>query len=201
MPFISPSRRKAVAFGLALPFALSLATPSQAQTATRVRATISAVEGDRVTLRTKDGQELKVKLVEPLTVSARVRVDASAITKGVFIGAAAIPGTGGALAGVEILVFPEAMRGTGEGHRPFDLLPESTMTNATVAEEVTGADGRSVRVTYKGGEQTIAITPETRVFTLQPGSTADLKTGVAVNAAIEKDASGEFQTKRLTVDR
>jgi hypothetical protein len=166
-----------------------------------VRATIVGVEGDRITLRTKDDQELRVKLVDPVTISARVRSDPSLITAGSFIGAAAIPGRGGALAGVEILVFPEAMRGTGEGHRPFDLLPESTMTNATVAEEVTGADGRSVRVTYKGGEQTIAITPETRVFTLQPGSAADLKPGASVNAAIEKDSSGDFQTKRLTVDR
>jgi hypothetical protein len=193
------TRRAALVLGLA--WSLSpVVSPAQAQTVTRVRATIVGLEGDRVTLRTKDDQELKVKLVEP-TISARVRVEPSAIKPGVFIGAAAIPGKGGALAGVEILIFPEAMRGTGEGHRPFDLLPESTMTNATVAEEVTGSDGRSVRVTYKGGEQTIAITPETRVFTLQPGSVADLKPGAAVSGAVEKDAAGAFQTKRLTVDR
>jgi hypothetical protein len=199
MSLACTTRRAALVLGLA--WSLSpVVAPAQAQTATRVRATIVGVEGDRVTLRTKDDQELKVKLVEP-SISARVRIEPSAIKPGAFIGAAAVPGKGGALAGVEILVFPEAMRGTGEGHRPFDLLPESTMTNATVAEEVTGTDGRSVRVTYKGGEQTIAITPETRVFTLQPGSMADLKPGAAVNAAIEKDAAGDLQSKRLTVDR
>ena len=98
-------------------------------------------------------------------------------------------------------VFPEALRGAGEGHRPFDLLPESTMTNATVADEVTAADGKSLKLTYKGGEQSLALTPETRVFTLASGSLADLKPGSPVNLAVEKDASGELQTKRITVDR
>jgi hypothetical protein len=196
-----PAQARRAAIGIAILLSSCLSAPAWAQTATRVRATVVALEGDRLTLRTKDDQELKVKLVEPVALSARVRTDPSAIAKGSFIGAAAVPGKNGALAGVEILVFPEAMRGTGEGHRPFDLLPESTMTNATVADEVTGADGRSVKVTYKGGEQTIAITPETRVFTLQPGAMADLKPGAAVNAAIEKDPAGDFQTKRLTVDR
>jgi hypothetical protein len=201
MTVTARARRAAIGLGLALLLSSPVSAPAWAQTATRVRGTVVALEGDRLTLRTKDDQELKVKLVEPVTLSARVRTDPSAIAKGSFIGAAAVPGKNGALAGVEILVFPEAMRGTGEGHRPFDLLPESTMTNATVADEVTGADGRSVKVTYKGGEQTIAITPETRVFTLQPGAMADLKPGAAVNAAIEKDPAGDFQTKRLTVDR
>jgi hypothetical protein len=186
---------------LALVAVLLAPVPVLAQSATRVRATLVAVEGDRLTVRTKDDQQLRVRLVEPVTISARVPAGPSAIQPGSFIGAAAVPGRDGALDGVEILVFPEAMRGTGEGHRPFDLLPESTMTNATVAEEVTAADGKRVKVTYKGGEQTIAITPQTRVFTLSTGTAADLRPGAAVNVAVEKDANGDLQAHRLTVDR
>jgi len=180
---------------------VALASPVLAQSAARVRATIVGVAGDQLTIRTKDDQELKVRLVEPLTVSARVRTDPSAIKPGSYVGAAAVPGKNGTLSGVEVFIFPEASRGAGEGHRPFDLLPDSTMTNATVADEVIAADGKTLKLTYKGGEQTIVLTPETRILTVAAGSVADLKPGSVVNLAIEKDAAGDFQTKRITVDR
>lgn len=180
---------------------VTLTTPVLAQSATRVRATVIGVEGERLTIRTKDDQEMKVRLVEPVTVSARVRADPSAVKPGSFVGAAAVPGKSGTLAGVEVVIFPEALRGRGEGHHPFDLLPESTMTNATVADEVAAADGETLKLAYKGGEQTLVLTPETRIFTVAPGSLTDLKPGSAVNLSIDRDASGDLQTSRITVDR
>lgn len=178
-----------------------LVSPVSAQSTTRVRATVVGLEGDRLTVKTKDNQELQVRLVEPVTVSARVLADPSAIKPGDFVGAASVPGRQGARSGVEVVIFPEALRGTGEGHRPFDLLPESTMTNATVADEVAATDGKTLTLSYKGGEQRVALTPETRVFMIAPGSPADLKPGSAVNLTVDKGPSGDLQTKRVTVDR
>ena len=199
MPPISFTRRATVAILAAATAAL--ATPAFAQSAARVRATIVGLEGDRLTLKTKDDQELKVRLIEPVSVSARVRADPSAVKPGAYVGAAAVPGKNGALAGIEVVIFPEASRGAGEGHRPMDLLPESTMTNATVADEVIAADGKTFKLTYKGGEQTLVFTPQTRIFTVAVGSLADLKPGSDVSLTIEKDAGGDLTTKRVTVDR
>ena len=128
--------------------------------AVRVRGTIVGLEGSRLTIRTKDDQK-DVRLVELLTVSARVRADPSAIKPGTYVGAAAMPGKNGSLAGVEVLIFPEASRGAGEGHRPFDLLPDHDQCDRS--DEVIAADGKTVKLTYKGGEQTLALTPETRI--------------------------------------
>ena len=94
---------------------VAFASPVLAQSAARVRATIVGVAGDQLTIRTKDDQELKLRLVEPLTVSARVRTDPSAIKPGSYVGAAAVPGKNGTLAGVEVFIFPEASRGAGKG--------------------------------------------------------------------------------------
>lgn len=180
---------------------LTVPHEAYAQAVQRVRATVTSLHGDELAVRTKDDQDLLVRLVKPVIVTARVRADASAIQKGRFVGAAAVPGKDGALSGVEIVVFPEAMRGVGEGHRTWEPLPEGTMTNATVADEVTSTDGRSLKLAYKGGEKTIAITPETRVFTLADAGPADLKPGSAVSFSVEKDADGHLQTKRVSVDR
>lgn len=193
------TRRAAVAI-LAVA-TVALAIPVHAQTAVRVRANIVSLDGDRLTIRTKDNQEMQVRLVEPVSISARVRAEASSIKSGDFVGAAALPGKDGALAGVEVVIFPEALRGTGEGHRPFDLMPESTMTNATVADEVMATDGKTLKLTYKGGEQRLTLTPDTRVFTVAAGSLADLKPGAAVNLSVDKGPSGELQTRRVSVDR
>jgi hypothetical protein len=172
-----------------------------AQAAQRVRATVTSLQGDELAVRTKDDQDLLIRLLEPTTMTARVKSDPSAIQKGRFVGAAAVPGKDGTLSGVEIVVFPDSMRGVGEGHRAWEPLPEGTMTNATVADEVTSADGRSLKVTYQGGEKTIAITPDTKVFTLADASRADLRPGAAVSVSVEKDVDGHLQTKRVTIDR
>ena len=200
LPFLS-TRRMAIAIAILAGATVALAAPVNAQTAVRVRANVVSLDGDRLTIRTKDNQEMQVRLVEPVAVSARVRAEASSIKSGDFVGAAAMPGKDGALAGVEVVIFPEALRGTGEGHRPFDLMPESTMTNATVADEVVATDGKTLKLTYKGGEQRLALTPDTRVFTIAPGSLADLKPGAAVNLSVDKGPSGDLQTRRVSVDR
>lgn len=196
IPFTRRSTLAIVAVGLA-----ALATPVLAQSNARVRATVVGLEGDRLTLRTKDDLDLKVRLAEPVSVSARVRADPSTVKPGSYVGAAAVPGKNGSLAGVEVVIFPETSRGAGEGHRPMDLLPDSTMTNATVSDEVMSVDGKTLKLTYKGGEQTLTLTPDTRIFVVVMGSLADLKPGAIVNLTIDKDAAGDLATKRITVDR
>ena len=121
------------------------------------------------------------------------------IKPGMFVGSTAMPAADGSLQAVEVHIFPEAMRGTGEGHRPWDLKPTSTMTNANVETAVTGANSQTLTVKYKGGEKTLVITPETVVVTYAPGDKAEVKpgTGIFITTA-EKKPDGTLVTPRIT---
>ena len=108
-----------------------------------------------------------------------------------------VPFAEGGLRALEVLVFPEAMRSTGEGHREWDLMPESTMTNATVASTVGKVDGETLDLTYKGGAQKVLVPPGTPIVTLAPATRADLKPGARVVVNVSKDAEGRMSAASI----
>src|SRR5215468_10104320 len=137
------------AFGLML--SASAIFAQQPQTV-RVRGTVEAADGPVITVKARDGQTLKVKLTDNAAVRGIVKAALSDIKENSFIGVTGMPQADGSQKAVEIHIFPEAMRGTGEGHRSWDLQPNSTMTNATVATHVASSNGKTLVLKYKDGE-------------------------------------------------
>jgi hypothetical protein len=139
-------------------------------------------------------------LTSGTTVVAIVPIALEAIKPGSFIGTAAVPGADGTLRALEVHVFPESMRGTGEGHRPFDLQPQSTMTNGTVGS-VTGTTGRTMTITYQGGEKTIDIPPGTPIVTYEPATRAMLVAGAHVILFGTEADGGAITATRIAVGK
>jgi hypothetical protein len=175
-----------------------LVLPALAQegTPTRIRGTIEKLDGETLVVKSREGQELSVILSNDLKVSAVNKAQLSDIKRGDFIGTAAVPGTDGKLHAQEVLIFPEALRGTGEGYRPWDLTPDSTMTNATVAEVAEGAKGRLLKLKYKDGEKEIDV-PMEPVVTLAPGDPDLLQPGTAVFIPATTAANGTLAASRV----
>ncbi len=167
------------------------------------RATIERVapDGGSLVVRTRAGEEETVRISDKTTVMLVVPAALADVKPGAFIGVAALPGEGGELKAMEVHVFPEALRGTGEGFRPFDLAPGSTMTNGAVAARVDGVEGSKLTVSYKGGQQTIVVDPEAPVVALAPGARADLKPGAAIIARGSKASDGAIDAARVLVGK
>jgi Domain of unknown function (DUF5666) len=174
-----------------------------AQTAppTRIRGTIAAVDGNTMTVNGRDGQKMDVALNDPLTVVTVKKVELSTIKATDYVGIATRTGADGKLTAMEVLVFPEAMRGAGEGHYAWDLEPGSMMTNGTVKGAVTAASGRDLTVAYKDGSQTISVPPSAPVVTFAPAERADLKPGAPVFLGATKSAEGKLSAGRVTVGK
>ena len=190
--------RQIAAVGLAL---LLGASAAWAQSPTRVRGTIERVDGSTLTVKSREGADVTIRLADNLSVSGVLKAALADIKPGTYVGVAALPQPGGALRAVEVLVFPEAMRGTAEGHGPWDLLPESTMTNATVAESVERVEGRTLTLKYKDGDKTITVPPDTPIVTLAPGDKSELKPGAAVFIPAARQPDGSLQASRVIVGR
>lgn len=181
-------------------FVMVLAAGAQAQTPqTRVRGTVERLEGQSLTVKTPEGAVMTVALAPNYSIGAVVKASMTDIKKGSFIGVGARPQAGGALMAVQVFIFPEAMRGTGEGHKPWGVLPDSTMTNATVAETVSQVDGGSVTLTYPGGEQKIAIPPEANIIMAAPAQAGDLVAGAQVAMTASRQADGSLSSGRVTI--
>jgi hypothetical protein len=174
-----------------------------AQTApsTRVRGTIAAVEGNKMTVISRDGQELEVMLNEPLAVSTVKRVDLNSIAANTYVGVATRTGADGKLTALEVLVFPEAARGSGEGHSAWDLEPGSMMTNGTVKGTATVASGRELSISYKGGNETIFVPTSAPVVTFAPAERADVKAGAPIFIGATRDAEGKLSGGRVVVGK
>jgi hypothetical protein len=189
-------RRAVVVSTLALACA---APPLLAQETVRVRGTIEGMDGALYVVKTRDGEKVKVAVTDKPLFVAMVKASMADIKPGMFVGSTAMPGPDGSLRAVEVHIFPEAMRGTGEGHRPWDLKPQATMTNANVEAAVAGVNGQTLTMKYKDGEKTLVVTPETVVVTYAPGDKAELKPGTGIFiAAAEKKPDGTLQTARIT---
>ena len=173
------------ASAVALLFAASFAAAQAPQTV-RVRATLENVSVPMLTAKARDGAEMKIKLADNAPVNEVVKASLADIKENSYIAVTAMPQPDGSQKAVAILIFPEAMRGVGEGHRPWDLEPNSTMTNATVADQVAGTDGQTVTVKYKDGDKKILVTPATIIVTYKKSAASDLKAGQKIFVAAAK---------------
>jgi hypothetical protein len=177
------------------------AIAQQSPTPSRVRGTIEGVDGDVLAVKSRSGEYVKLHMTSDMRVVDIVKISLADIKVGSFVGTTTVPGPDGIPTAVEVHVFPENMRGTGEGSRPYDLRPNSTMTNATVAESVVGNDGHTLLVKYKDGEKKVVVPSDTPVVTYVPGDKADLKAGAKVIAFMKKLADGSYETSRVSVGR
>jgi hypothetical protein len=175
------------------------AIAQQPPSPTRVRGTIEAVEGDVIAVKSRSGEDFKLRMAGDMRLVGITKISLSDIKVGSFVGTTTVPGPDGSQNAVEVHVFPEEMRGTGEGSRPFDLRPNSTMTNATVAESVAGNDGHTLLVKYKDGEKKVMVSPDTPVVTYVHADKAELKAGAKVIAFFKKLPDGSFEANRISV--
>ena len=181
---------------------LAMFASAGAQDTMRVRGTIERVDRPLYIIKSRDGAELKVALAENGLVVAIVKASLADIKPGQFVGSTGMPQPDGSQKAIEVHIFPEAMRGTGEGHYPWDLQADSTMTNANVEESVAGVDGQTLTVKYKTGEKKIVVTPQTAIVTYNPGNKSELTPGTKIFiAAAKKQADGTLLAPRINYGR
>jgi hypothetical protein len=170
--------KKAASVIAASVFALLFAAATaSAQHPVRVRGTLEKVDGPALTVKSRSGETLNVKLADNAHVLTVDKKSIADVKQGVFVGITAMPQPDGTQKAVEIHIFPEAMRGTGEGHRPWDLMPNSTMTNANIETAEVKASGKELVLKYKDGEKTFIVPADVEVVEFAPATTADLKVG------------------------
>jgi hypothetical protein len=177
------------------------AIAQQSPTPTRVRGTIEGVDGDVLAVKSRAGDDVKLHLTSDARIVGIIKISLADIKVGSFIGTTTVPGADGSQNAVEVHVFPEDMRGTGEGSRPYDLRPNSTMTNATVSESVVGNDGHTLLIKYKDGEKKVVVSAETPVVTYVPADKSDLKPGAKIIAFVKQLPDGSFESNRVSVGR
>ncbi len=164
-----------------------------------VRGTIESVAGKTLVIKTREGGEATITLADDLTVNSVTKASIDNIKEGDFVGIANVPTSGGTSSALEVVIFPVALKGIGEGNYAWDLKPNSSMTNATVANAVKGVDGRTVTVTYQGGQKKIAIPDNTPIVSLAVATKDDLKPGATVFAPSEFGADSKFTSHRVVV--
>ena len=167
----------------------------------RIRGPIQAVDGTMLTVTAGEAGDVKVKLTDDVAVFGVVKATLADIKPGAFIGVGAMPQADGSQRAIQIMIFTEQQRGTGEGHRPWDR-PNTTMTNATVGSTVAGVDGQVVMVKYKDGEKKIIVGADAVIRAYVAGSKDDLKPGANINIIrATKRPDGTFEAARVNVGR
>jgi hypothetical protein len=167
----------------------------------RVRGTIERIDGVIYVLKARDGAELKVTLADNPQIAGIIKASLSDIKQNSFVGVTAMPQPDGSLNAVEVHIFPESMRGTGEGHYPWDLQPQSTMTNANVEQVVSAVDGRTLTLKYKDGEKKITVPANAPIVTYVPGDKNDIKPGAKVFIVAVKQPDGTLQGRAWRIGR
>jgi hypothetical protein len=187
--------------GAALVAALAV-SPAFAQQTMRLRGTIEKVDGSTLLVKSRDGAALTLTLVNNALVVGVVKATLADIKEGSFIGSGAMPQADGSQKALEVHIFAESQRGTGEGHRPWDGAPNSTMTNGTAGTAVTGVDGPTITVKYKDGEKKIVVGPAVPIVRYEIGSLSELKPGASFSViAATKKPDGTFEAARINVGR
>jgi hypothetical protein len=156
----------------------------------RIRGTVVSLEGSKLVVHAKDGKDVSISLADKFGAIGVVKASMADIKPGVYIGTATADEPNDVLRSLEVVVFPDTMKGIEEGHYPWDLPGSSKMTNATVSLAVDGVNGRSVTVTYKGGEKKIMIPPDVPIVTLVPSSAAEIHPGDPVFVPGDRGADG-----------
>lgn len=174
-------------------------TPAPTQ---RIRGDVVAIDGSNLQVKSRSGETLSVKLADSFAVTAVVKIDMTAIKPGAFIGTATVPQPDGTLTSLEVLVFPESMRGSNEGHYPWDLKPGSMMTNATIADVVSvGQGGRRMTLKYKDGDKSIVVPQDVPIVTFEPGDKAMLVPGAHILITATKQPDGSLTAARVAVGK
>ena len=168
----------------------------------RIRGTIEAVDGSLLSIKSRDGTDMKVRVTDNVAVFGVAKTELSEIKQGSYIGVTAMPEPDGTQKAVAVHIFPEAQRGAAEGFRPWDQRPGSTMTNATVAETVKGTDGHNILVKYKDGEKKVVVPPDTPIVSFVAGDKSELKPGakIIIFSATKKE-DGTLEAARVNVGR
>ena len=193
---------KVIRMALAAAILAAWFTPATAQSV-RVRGTIEKVDGSVLILRSSEATEFRLTLAENAMIVAVVKASMADIKEGTYLGSAAMPQADGSQKALEVHIFPEQMRGTGEGHRPYAPVPESTMTNgSTSGLTVAGVDGSTIVVRYKDGEKKIVVPPNVPIVRYEIGGKGDLKTGARFTViAATKKPDGTLEANRINVGR
>lgn len=179
--------------------AISGASAQQPKPA-NIRGSIARVDGDVLTVKARNGGERKVRMSDNAMVTGIVKAALSDIKSGDYVGVTGMPQADGSQKAIAIHIFPESMRGLAEGSRPWDLKPNSSMTNATVDQKVEAKDGQTLTVKYKGGEKKVTVEPTTPIVTFVPGNKDELRPGAQVIVlGAKKAADGSFDTARVNV--
>ena len=196
-------RTAAIRAAIALVAALAAtAALAQAPQTVRLRGVIEKVDGNKVTAKSDKSDALTLNLADKMLVVAVVKASLADIKDGDFIGSGAMPQPDGSQKAIEVHIFAESMRGTGEGFRPWDGAPDSTMTNGTVGATVIGVDAPVITVKYKDGEQKIVVTPDVPIVRYEVVDLSALKPGVAFSVlAAVKTPDGSYDIKRINVGR
>ncbi|MDR3423406.1 MAG: hypothetical protein P4L80_19595 [Xanthobacteraceae bacterium] len=183
----------------ALIFAASMAA-AQAPDIVRVRGTIESVDGQILSVKERNGATMKVKVADSAPVNAIVKASLADIKPNSYIAVTAMPQPDGSQKAVAILIFPEALRGIAEGFRPWDLTPNSTMTNGTVDNAVESVDGQTLVLKYKSGEQKVIVPPTTEIVTSTRATLSDVKPGEKIFiVAAKKLPDGMLEAPNISV--
>jgi hypothetical protein len=168
----------------------------------RIRGTIEAVDGALLSIKSRDGTDMKVRVTDNVAVFGVAKTELSEIKEGSYIGVTAMPEPDGTQKAIAVHIFPENQRGAAEGFRPWDLRANSTMTNATVAQTVKGTDGQNITVKYKDGEKKVVVPPDTPIVTFVAGDKSELKPSakIIIFGAAKKD-DGVLEANRVNVGR
>jgi hypothetical protein len=194
-------RKTLAAIGVA---AMLAALPASAEEPAKMRArgTIEQVDGDAFSVKTRAGSDLKVHLAEKPTILAVTTSSLADIKPNTFVGITALPEVDGSLKATEVHLFAEALRGAGEGHYPWDLHPNSTMTNAAVTDQVKSVDGQTLSLKYKDGEKKITVPAGVPIVEVVPGEKGDIKSGAKIFIfAGTKQADGSLEAEIMLVGR
>ena len=186
---------------LAVSLLLLYAAVSVAQTPpTRVRGKIEKLDGQVMTVKTREGPSVTIRLNDNFTVAGVVAAPLADVTAGKYVGIASLPQADGSQKALEVLIFPDSMRGFGEGHYAWDLMPDSMMTNASVADVASGAQGRTFSLRYKDGEKKVVVPEGVPIVTFVPAERSALAPGASnFIGAAQRQPDGSLTAGRVNV--